>query len=231
MADFDALRAGFRASASPRDDSHPSSADWERLVCGELKAEPRRRLLDHMLDCPECSDTYRALGILRSEATKFDEQVPNPQTAPTPFLRSRWISWTGVGALAVAATALFVVVLPLQRNRDAGVEPVVVVRSADEGAAVEPVAPVGEVRWRQGDDIVLAWKCGSLKGPFVVEVLDADGEPVWTGPDTDTTETVWPGDVVPGAGRYYWRVFAGGSSSSRDESPLVAFDLVNANPP
>lgn len=231
MADFETLRAAFRASASPRDDPHPSSADWERLACGELEAEPRRRLLDHMLDCPECSDTYRALGILRLEATAFDEQVPNRQTAPTPFPRSRWISWRGVGALAVAATAVLAVVLPLQRSRDVGVEPGVVVRSADEGTAVAPVAPVGEVRWRPGDDIVLTWTSGSSKGPFLVEVLGADGEPVWTGPDTETTETVWPGDAVPGAGRYYWRVFAGGSSSVRDESPLVAFDLVNANPP
>lgn len=225
MADIETLQAAFRASASPRDDNHPSSADWERLACGELEAEPRRMLLAHVLDCPECSDTYRALGIIRSEAAVFDEQVPNSQAAPTPLERSRWFSWRGAGALAVAATALLAVVLPLQQSRDVAVEPGVVVRSADEEAPVAPIAPVGELPWRPGDDVELTWACGSSKGPFVAEVLGADGELVWTGPDTDATETVWPGDAVPGTGRYYWRVFAGGSSSSRDESPLVAFDL------
>ncbi len=231
MAELETLRTAFRASASSRDDGHPSSADWEKLACGELDAEARGELLDHVLDCPDCGDIYRALGILSSEATAFDEQVPSPQTAPNRFSRLRWISWRGVGALAVAATAVLAVVLPLQRGRDAGVEVGVVVRSADEEPALAPAAPIGEVRWHPGDDVVFTWVGSTSQGPFVIEVLDSDGEPVWTGPDSDATEMVWPGAVVPGAGRYYWRVFSSGSPSLRDESPMVAFDLVNASPP
>ncbi|MEE4273068.1 MAG: hypothetical protein V2I67_15450 [Thermoanaerobaculales bacterium] len=231
MVDLERLREAYRTAARSDEDGHPSSADWERLACGELEGEPRRRLLDHVMGCPMCADIYRALDIVRSEAPVFDEGAPRPEKAQTRPARSRWASWRGMGVLAIAATAVLVVVLPLQRGGDSEVEPGIVVRSGNEAGTLRPVAPVGEVRWRPGDDVVLEWAADAPNGPYVVEILDGGGEPVWTGPDTEDTETVWPGDAVPGPGQYYWRVLAGGASSDRDDSPLEAFELVSANPP
>jgi len=231
MVDLAVLREAYRSAAQPPDDRHPSSTDWERLACGELDSEARRRLLEHVTACPVCADIYRALDVLRAEAPVFDEGAPKPEDPQTRSIVSRLVSWRGVGALAIAATAVLAVVLPLQRGGNPKVEPGVVVRSGGVTAAVSQLAPVGEVPWRPGDDVVFEWTADAPNGSSVIEILDVDGEPIWTGPETAGTESVWPGDTIPGPGRYYWRVLSAGSSSTGDDSALEAFELVSANPP
>ena len=75
MTDLELLRTAFRQSLTGTVEDHISDDQWERLACDELGAEERQHALDHMLDCPSCSDTYRAIHFLRREAAAFDAGV------------------------------------------------------------------------------------------------------------------------------------------------------------
>lgn len=227
MADLDALRAAYRGSQSGNDAGHLSEDRWERLACDELGAIEQQEAFDHILECTSCSDTYRALQILRSEAAEFDAAAPPASVLPA----DRRVPWRGLGLLAIAATVVLAVVLPLRRSS----EPVVddgsqAVRGTHE-VNVSPISPMGAFEWRSGDDVQMKWAASASAPPSVVEILDSDGELIWTGPETSSSEVKWPATEIPGPGRFYWRVLVGGPTSADHSSDLVAFDLVNANPP
>jgi hypothetical protein len=224
MADLDALRAAYRDSLSGDDATHLAEEQWERLACDEMEPGEKHGVLDHILGCALCSDTYRAIQVVRAEAASFDRNAPEPTPVEGTVRR---FPWRGVGFLALAATVLLAVVLPLRR----GHEPVqegtgVVVRSAGEEAAT-PVAPVGKRAWAPGEDVLLQWTTPEPELAAAVEILDADGELLWTSPEVTSNEVAWPAAEIPGPGRFYWRVL----THDGTDSEAAAFDLVSANPP
>lgn len=228
MADLDALRAAYRGSQSGSEADHLSVDQWERLACDELGADERQVALDHILGCTPCSDTYRALQIVRSGAAEFDDAAPAGPEAATV----RRFPWRGLGYFAMAATVVLAVVLPMRPAK----EPVVdrgnvVVRSAGEEIPITPVSPLGTVVWESSADVVFEWTADGSPSPVFVEILDADGEPIWTGPETTSLDVVWPAAEIPGPGRYYWQVLVRDRHARTVDSELVAFDLVSANPP
>jgi hypothetical protein len=231
MAELDLLRDAYRRSCAAQDADHLSELDWERLACDELSGEYRRRAFNHVVACPLCSDTYRAIQELRAEAAAYDDGVPLPTRIRQQTVRSRRASWWGLGAFAAAAVAVMAVVLPLSRPGGDATAPLL--RSADEAAVATGLEPADEtVEWREGDDLLLSWQAVGSPASAVVEVLDGDGELVWTAPETTATSVTWPGGMIAGPGRYYWRVVAHDSSAGTVTSELASFELVlSASPP
>jgi hypothetical protein len=231
MAELDLLRDAYRRSCAAQDADHLSELDWERLACDELSGKERRRAFNHIGECPLCSDTYRALQELRSEAAAYDDGVPMPARVRKETVPSRRTAWWGLGAFAAAAVAVMAVVLPL--NPPAGDRGAPLLRSADEAAVANGLEPSDEtVERRRGEDLLLSWQAVGSPALAVAEVLDGDGELVWTSSETTATSVTWPGRMIPGPGRYYWRVVADDPSAGKVASELASFELVlSASPP
>ena len=231
MADLDALRSAYRESRPDDHVGHLSARRWERLFCDELEIDERQAALGHILECPLCSDTYRAVQILRSEAADFDDAAPAPSEVTAEKAVVRRFRWRGLGVLAMAATVVLAVVLPLRRAHEPGQADVaLVVRSAGAEKPVTPVSPLGTVGWRSEDDLMMRWTMVESSS-VLVEILDVDGELIWTGPETKATEGPWPAAEIPGPGRYFWQVLVRDRNSAAVDSELVSFDLVSASRP
>lgn len=238
MFDLTTLRRAYRISgdsADGLDALHLSEDRWERLACDELDPLEREAALDHILSCPLCSDTYRALQELRREAATFDPGVAVPAGGtPAPDSWRRRL-WGGIGVLAAAAAVTLVVVLPGFRGERATDPERDVLRSAGTHSALTPVAPVEEgVSRRQKSPVVLRWRADDGPRLAVVEILDATGELLWTSRPTEDTEVSWPAADAP-PGRYFWRVVAASSDGDAAASELVSFELlereISASPP
>jgi len=229
MSEIETLRAAFRESVTDAG-GHPDEDQWERLACDEMAFKERESILDHIVECPQCAEIYRAVQIMRTEASAFDEAAPAPAV---DFERAtvKRFPFRVLGVLAMAATVMLAVVLPMQFGREPALNnDTMVVRSADGEVAATPVSPVGTVVWSSGEDVLLEWKVAETPVSVFVEILDVDGELVWTSPEVESTVETWPGEEIPGHGRYYWRVIIGDRSAEVTDSELVAFDL-SANHP
>jgi hypothetical protein len=230
MSEIETLSAAFRESVIGSEDGHLGEDQWERLACDEMAPDERESVLDHIVDCPSCSDTYRAIRIIRSEALEFDTAVPAPMGDHGDATVRRFPFRT-LGLLAMAATVVLAVVLPMHFLREPVIDgATMVVRSVGDEAAVVPVSPVGTVVWSRGDDILMEWTVVEGPVPAFVEILDADGELIWTGPEVGSTEVKWHGGEIPGPGRFYWRVITRNRQTDVSDSELMSFDL-SANRP
>jgi hypothetical protein len=230
VADLEHLRDGYRTAASEGESIHLSEERWERLACGELSDKEVDAAHDHILTCPQCSDTYRALGILREEASAFDPGAPALTAGSVRKVSSGRRLWGGLGLLAAAAVMMAVVLptlLPDATDRNGGSQ---VLRSSGEQPAAVPVSPVDEVmEWRPGTGVVFRWKLDHV-APGVVQILDADGELVWSSPETTATEMTWPAELPPEPGRYFWRVVVTGAGDKKYSSRLESFELSASRP-
>src|SRR5436190_798388 len=70
MSDDERLKTLYANRASP--EGHPREEAWEALLCEELAADERKRVLEHVVRCMECAGTYRALLQVTREARAFD---------------------------------------------------------------------------------------------------------------------------------------------------------------
>lgn len=235
MIDVNALRAAFRTSLPEGLDQHPADDVWERMACDELTDPERDNVLDHIIACPQCREIHRAILVVKERAHSFDPGAPKPPPRGTWWTRMvgghRWVF---PSAFAAAAVVVMVVVNPLNRaglSPDSPVGDSAITRSHDSGADVRLLAPMGEVA---GLPLSFSWQAPASVDGFVVELLDGEGEPLWTSPETVKTEVPWPSDLEAKAGRYYWRVHSYGRGSvGVSSSDLIVFDIVpgvTANP-
>lgn len=220
----DSLRTAYLAACEGRTD-HVSDEVWERLAMDELPAGEREAVLDHVTACSECAAIYRGLGILAAEAHTFDPGAPEPArpgATITPVEGGRRFL-LAAAALAAAVGAVLVLrpLLGPTQNR----APVVRSRAVALPRPVQPgpgpVSPPLVFRWQPVD---------GARG-YVVELLDGNGEPVWTGTETAATELDLPGDVRLAPGPYYWRVVAVTPQGQRLPSELVAITVTAPHRP
>ena len=229
MTDLETLRAAYRSSAAD-DGDHLSEATWERLACGELSADERGQALAHVVRCSLCADVYRAVQEIGEGAAEFDPGASSALESGSD--RSpRVVPWRGLGLLAMAATVLLAVVLPLRRDHAPAVDggsPLL--RSAEAPVEVIGVDPVDRVvEWGNGD-VTLVWSVEPAPAEAFVEVLDGDGELVWTSPPTADTRVDWPAAAIPGPGRYYWRAVLTAPADGGVASDLTSFELSASSP-
>jgi hypothetical protein len=94
--------------------AHPDDATWERMICEESPADERERVLEHVLECRECAEIYRALLEVRREAAAFDPgavraPAPRPDADAEPSARrssARWYALAASIVLVAGVTAL-----------------------------------------------------------------------------------------------------------------------------
>lgn len=227
MANLDTLRTAYGDSDSGGDFAHLSEERWELLACDELSPVDREAAIDHILACPQCAATYKALHILRSEAAAFDPAVSDLDRSPSEKSPSRRGLWGGLGFLAVAATVMMAVILPyLNQQRPNPENGAQVLRSPDALGPATAVSPVDQVvDWDSLTNLMLRWTTNDPALPAVVQILDSDGELIWTSPETTATEISWPNDISGEPGRFYWRVVTTGLGDKKTSSDLVSFEI------
>jgi hypothetical protein len=226
VVDLDALRKALADSGPPDGSTHLTEETWERLACDELSPDDYDAAIDHILDCFQCAEIYRALNIVRSDAAAFDPGAPEMPPGKVERFRSKRGLWGGLSALAVAAAVMMAIFLPgtsTEPPETAGP----VVRSDGSSKPATPTEPVNrDVSMRSAGELRLRWSAES-ELPAVVEILDAEGELIWRSPETTASEVRWPADLPSRPGRYYWRVVVSGAGDKKISSDLVSFRVVD----
>src|SRR5205807_10417408 len=97
MPDDARLRALY--ALRPAISEHPSEADWERLLCGELGDDERERVQAHVVRCAECVRGQKALEEVSRQARAFDPDVPRPHPRTGASLRFPRIATPPRGAI------------------------------------------------------------------------------------------------------------------------------------
>ena len=94
---------------------------------------------------------------------------------------------------------------------------------AAEGARPRAAAPVGPVATQPAE---LVWEGLPSADGYRLEILSAEGEPLWESDVVRATSLPWPDDLALEGGRYYWRVRALADDGAQPiVSELAAFDL------
>ncbi len=213
----DELRAAYATLQAPAL-SHPDDAVWERLACAELPADQRRDLADHVTRCASCAALWRGVQTLRADAAK-----EAPRARVLPFKRR--LGWAG--GLAAAAAVVLALVLP-RATPGPGTTTTPGDELRSDRVADRPVAlaPRGQLA---AAPVVLRWKPLAGARAYRVQVLAADGTPLWSSPETRTSELAWPTSVASRPGLYYWQVVAlvGAPGGTADEiaSALADFEI------
>jgi hypothetical protein len=207
------LASAYAGHADPAS-GHPDEEAWARLAAHELPPDETRALADHLARCSECGQIYRALADLEQGARAFDPAVP-----AQPQATGRWNVLALGGGLAAAAVLAWVMVRPLPPP--ASPPPSTEVRGG--AAAAVPVRPLGALTARPA---VFEWRPAADARAYRVQLLDAQGDTIWSSTEVTGTTVTLPGDVVLRPGRHYWQVLAvpaGGGQMSA--SPMADFDL------
>jgi hypothetical protein len=101
--DDELRRLYARARSQPESGApHPDETAWERVFANDATRDERRRLMEHVVGCAQCAETYRALTVVRREASAFDPDVPAPMPAAAWSMRRVAYAAAAVLVLAVS---------------------------------------------------------------------------------------------------------------------------------
>lgn len=227
MTEIERLRTAFMVTGASEPEGHLSEQQWENLACGELDRGDYEAALDHILGCSPCTDIHQSLLVLKEHAHTFDSGAPVPSVISKPS-RRRWVF---PGILAAAAMLLVIVFRPLgpglnEPGSSTPIDPIL--RSPQMGQTATPLSPVGRTSMSK---VVFSWSPSPIAPVSIVQLIDDDGELVWTSQETESTSIDWPIDVAQSPGRYYWRLLSLGEAGDGEQaSDLVAFDLTEPSP-
>jgi len=221
------LRTAFRATGPDDAEGHLSELQWESLACGELDHGDHEAALDHILGCRQCTEIHQSLLVLREHAHAFDPGAPVPEIAWKPSKRG----WVFTGMLAMAATLLVVILLPLgpgPTNPGSSTPSDSLLRSSHKEQTATPLSPIGPI---PASTVVFSWEPSQIAQVSIIQLIDENGEVVWTSQETENTSIEWPINVAKRPGHYYWRVLSlGGATGGKQASDLVAFEITGASP-
>lgn len=199
-----------------------------RWASNELTAAEVAAAQAHVEVCEECSDIWRAVRQVQSEAQEFDAgAVAVPQLSPQRS-RLRQIAWS---AAALAAAALLAVsmtqLLPTAAtDTDPAPSQTSTVRS---GTSDEP-KPLKPEEGERTAAPEFQWTAVDGADNYVVDLLDESGEILWTSPSTVETGIDWPASVPLDPGLYYWRVTSQALGHDPVSSSLVSFEVTAPGP-
>lgn len=188
--------------SAPAGDGCPPDGEIWSASRGELPPEAVQRLLDHMVDCPACDESWRMALALGREAAGAGR------------------SWRRLAGLAAAAAVLamaawLVWVQPIPVHAPA--EPF---RGGD-GDILQPVPAAGEALPRDG--FLLRWTGAPEGSIYSVEVVGADLEVLYRAQDLERPEVLVPASrlerLAPGD-PVFWRVEAVLPDGARIDSPI-----------
>jgi hypothetical protein len=192
----DRLLAAAYARQPDPSSGHPDEEAWVRLAAHELPSSEAQALADHLGRCAGCTRIYRALAGLEEEARAFDPGVPSRLR-----MAGRWNVFGLGGGLAAAAALAWVLLRPLPPT--ASPPPLAEVRGGS--AVAVPVQPIGPLTSRPA---IFEWRPTSSARAYRVQVLDAQGDTIWSSPEVTSTTVALPEHVALRPGRHYWQVLA-----------------------
>jgi len=198
---------------------HVSDALWEKLACGELSADERTEVADHVTRCRLCQQIYRTTMQMRDGAPAFDPGAPKPRTdgwGEGGRRPGRWSAHAWPYA-AAAAIVLAAVLVPLMRP---GVPEPEVTRTLSPAPTVVLTTPVGTV---SSAPSMFQWQPVAGSQTYRIRVFSEQGVPLWTSADVAGTSVARPDSVPLPAGRYFWRVTARADGEILAESALTPF--------
>ena len=227
MTDIEALRKAFRITEGENPKAHLTDQEWEALATGDIGSSEVESFLEHIFLCGQCSEIHKALLVLKDQAHTFDPGAPAP-TRSTITSRKTWVF---SGLVAVAATVLIVVLLPLGPSspKEAPIPTGTntIYRSAPEHVDAVPLSPKGQV---SQSEILFTWRPSPSAPTSIIQLIDTDGEILWTSPETEAGSIRRPGGRLP-PGQYYWRVLpVGGVGNPTQESEMLAFEVIEPSP-
>jgi hypothetical protein len=80
--DLEAWRQAYRALQGPGSLACPRDDELIALVLNEVDARERERLADHLVQCQQCTDTYRLLVRLYPGAAEAPSEGPAAKPPP-----------------------------------------------------------------------------------------------------------------------------------------------------
>jgi hypothetical protein len=178
-----------------------------------MGTEEGERALEHVTACTECSETYRALSMLRAEAPAFDPGAPRDQVV-RPFPAQGVPAWAGWAAAGLAAASLASWLL-LERRPTAPVT-----RAPNTGMGLVLLEPAGTL-----SDVPRGFRWSTVDGAesYRVRLFREDGLLLWTSEAMTENRADWPGELPLEPGRYFWDVEALREGRSIVHSPPQAF--------
>jgi hypothetical protein len=207
--DLQAAYRGWLAGNNPP--GHLDDASWERLATDDLEASERALLFHHILSCATCSEVWRSVLALESEASAEGLLHDRPAASRFPW-RSRMMP------LALAATVLLAIggVLMMRQSTP----PVDTVRG------IVALPPVEGLMMAYSSDGVpnLVWTPVPGATTYRVEVFTEDGRPFWSG-DMTGPPIQWPAGLPRLKGAYRWRVEAEGAAGAIARSRLTPLEM------
>ena len=203
-----ALGTGARAGAAATA-THVSPEDILALVQRSLPEAQRLATLDHVMACAECR---REFDLLRAVEAAGGERTPQVRQLPS--------AWRRMAPLAIAASLALVVGTEAWRRSTADQPPVM----RGEAAGVTVTSPAGEVA--ADAPLTFAWHPVPGARRYDLEVLNADGNLVFSAETRDTVVTgARPETIVPGA-EYRWWVRAVLEDGARPRSEPRSFRVL-----
>lgn len=185
-------RAAYEAGMGEGSDACPGDEAVAALVLGELDADERRRVADHVTDCRRCAASYRALRALHTEA----------QNGPSRRRRARW---PAVAAAAVLAVGLGATLVWLGRAGGPGPMD----GALRGGAPFEETVQPADGAVLDGSLPTFSWPAQTGAEAYRLRIYDESAEPLWESPMRSATSVTLPAHVatrLTGGGRYFWTV-------------------------
>ncbi len=202
----------LRGSMTPDDANHLDSTTTSAFVEGHLTGAARDRAAAHLAVCASCRDEIVAVReVLTGISTR-------PMWRRPPVLLA-----------AAAVVALVAIGLPLlQDGRLRAPVPVAVRTPERETRDLSAASPAPDAIVERGptaQPLVLAWHGAEAGSRYRVNLLDANGETLWSSETGDTSITV-PGDIelLPG-GSYFWFVDALGTDGRSLTTGALRFSI------
>lgn len=170
---IDTLRRGFQVpSPAASLGEHPDPDRLWAALAGELPAEERRALVDHVALCAACAEDWRMAAALRREMREDERQSRPASDAPTVVVGP----WRRMRAPLVAAAAAVVLAvgvglwqMEMQPGQEQGwVEP------AHRGATTEEITSAIDGEALPRDEFVLTWSGGPEGAVYNLTVMSQD---------------------------------------------------------
>ena len=207
------LGAIYRRTMSPGSSACPGDETLAALAVGELAGEERERVVDHLVGCRRCVESYQTLRELHREASQS-----KPIAAPMTPGRGRWArSALAVAALALAALGLsyWVGVVPISEPSDLAMQ-------LRNSVAIErEITPVDGAIGPA--PLFLAWPPQVGATGYRVVLFDAAAESIWESDVSSEVRLSLPEAVVSAlrAGEsYFWVVRTRGLAERSELGPF-----------
>ena len=198
---------GIVLDSTQRFVSHPTEEILEEYARNHLPEALVAQVEEHLLICPSCQDAVSEIDRFVSAFQAATKQ-PDPAVHRIP---AAWLSGPAVSRLGIAAAVILALTV-VWKHPQAASTPVTVSLSSLRGSNALSPAPAGKPLQLNIDAPDVA-----PGNDYRVEVVDATGNPVWTGTVSGTSGKLYaPMPKSLSRGVYWVRLYSADSELLRE---------------